>query len=100
MVYEDGARSASTSIINGLIAAPVIIIDGIRDETLEMISTTSLAQKEEWLRKILGSVNNSAPRSFALNIYNNLSKEAVKGTKWTIIHCQKTGKSCVIDLQR
>ncbi|QLG70501.1 hypothetical protein HG535_0A04410 [Zygotorulaspora mrakii] len=99
-VYEDAARSASSAIVNSLMAAPVIIVDGIRDETLEMISTISLGQKEEWLRKILGSVNNSAPRSFALNIYNTLSKEASKGTKWAVIHCQKTGKSCVADLQR
>lgn len=99
-VYEDVARDASTSIINSLIAAPIITVDVLRDETLEMISITSLNQKDEWLRKIIGTGSNSTPRSFATNIYNSLSKEAARGTKWAIIFCQKTGKSCVADLQR
>ncbi|CCK71002.1 serine/threonine-protein kinase GCN2 KNAG_0F03410 [Huiozyma naganishii CBS 8797] len=99
-VYEDSARNASNAIINSLTQAPVITVDAIRDETLEIISITSLAQKEEWLRKVFGSVNNSSPRSFATSIYNSLSKEAAKGNKWAILHCHKTGKSCVIDLQR
>ncbi|CCD24060.1 serine/threonine-protein kinase GCN2 NDAI_0C04000 [Naumovozyma dairenensis CBS 421] len=99
-VYEDAARNASNIIIGSLSSAPVFTVDALRDETLEIISITSLAQKEEWLRKVFGSGNNSTPRSFATNIYNNLSKEAGKGTKWAILHCHKTGKSCVIDLQR
>lgn len=99
-VYEDASRNASHAIINSLGAAPVITVDALRDETLEMISITSLAQKEEWLRKVFGSVNNSTPRSFATSIYNNLSKEAAKGSKWAILYCHKTGKSCVTDLQR
>ncbi|SCW02695.1 LAFE_0F12244g1_1 [Lachancea fermentati] len=99
-IYEDSARIASKSIINSLSSAPIFAVDAIRDETLEIISITSLAQKDEWLRKVFGSGNNSAPRSFATSIYNNLSKEASKGNKWAIIHCNKTGKSCVVDLQR
>ncbi|QLQ80988.1 hypothetical protein HG537_0E03430 [Torulaspora globosa] len=99
-VYEDDARTASNAIINSLISAPVITVDVLRDETLEMISITSLAQKDEWLRKIIGTGSNSTPRSFATNIYNSLSKEASKGTKWAIVYCHKTGKSCVADLQR
>ncbi|GMM58996.1 serine/threonine-protein kinase [Maudiozyma humilis] len=99
-VYEDSARNASQSIINNLSSAPVIAIDALRDETIEMISITSLKQKEEWLRKVFGSANNSAPRSFATSLFNTLSKEAAKGNKWAILHCHKTGQSSIIDLQR
>ncbi|SCV05568.1 LANO_0H10352g1_1 [Lachancea nothofagi CBS 11611] len=99
-VYEDSARNASRGIITSLSTAPIFAVDAIRDETLEIISVTSLAQKDEWLRKIFGAGQNSAPRSFATSIYNNLSKEASKGGKWAIVHCNKTGNSCVVDLQR
>lgn len=99
-VYEDAARNSSNMVIHSLSNAPIITVDALRDETLEIISITSLAQKEEWLRKVFGSGNNSTPRSFATSIYNNLSKEAHKGNKWAILYCHKTGKSSVIDLQR
>lgn len=99
-VYEESAREASKQIIQSLASAPIFEVDAIRDETLEIISITSLQQKDEWLRKVFGSGAYSAPKSFATNIYNNLSKEASKGTRWAIIHCDKTGKSCVVDLQR
>ncbi|CCH60122.1 hypothetical protein TBLA_0C03180 [Henningerozyma blattae CBS 6284] len=99
-VYESGARNISKSIIHSLSTAPIITVDAIRDETLEIIAITSLAQKEEWLRKVFGAGNNSTPRSFATSIYNTLSKEATKGHKWAILCCHKSGKSCVVDLQR
>ncbi|AJV02877.1 Gcn2p [Saccharomyces cerevisiae YJM1399] len=99
-VYEDAARNSSNMILHNLSSAPIITVDALRDETLEIISITSLAQKEEWLRKVFGSGNNSTPRSFATSIYNNLSKEAHKGNRWAILYCHKTGKSSVIDLQR
>lgn len=99
-IYEDSAKNASQTIINNLSSAPVITVDALRDETMEMISITSLAQKEEWLRKVFGSANNSTPRSFATSLYNALSKESSKGSKWAILHCHKTGQSSVIDLQR
>jgi translation initiation factor 2-alpha kinase 4 len=99
-VYEDAARNSSNMILHNLSNAPIITVDALRDETLEIISITSLAQKEEWLRKVFGSGNNSTPRSFATSIYNNLSKEAHKGNRWAILYCHKTGKSSVIDLQR
>ncbi|SCV03361.1 LAME_0H09802g1_1 [Lachancea meyersii CBS 8951] len=99
-VYEDSARSASRAIISSLSTAPIFAVDAIREETLEIISVTSLDQKDEWLRKVFGAGQNSAPRSFATSIYNSLSKEASKGGKWAIVHCNKTGKSCVVDLQR
>ena len=99
-VYEDGARHASQAIINDLSNAPIIAVDALRDEAMDIIAITSLAQKDEWLRKVFGSGNNSTPRSFATSIYNNLSKEASKGHKWAILYCHKNNKSCVVDLQR
>lgn len=99
-VYEEGAKNASREIVNSLNNAPIITVDIIRDEALEIMSITSLAQKDEWLRKVFGSGNNSLPRSFATSIYNSLTKEANKGHKWALIYCHKTGKSCVIDLHR
>lgn len=99
-VFEESARNASRQLIHSLSSVPIFAVDAIHDETLEIISITSLSQKDEWLRKVFGSAANSAPRSFATNIYNNLSKEAAKGGRWAIVHCNKTGKSCVVDLQR
>lgn len=99
-VYEDGARNISKSIVHGLSTAPIITVDAIREDTLNIIAITSLAQKDEWLRKVFGAGNNSLPRSFATSIYNTLSKEASKGHHWAILCCHKTGMSCVVDLQR
>ncbi|EDO18670.1 hypothetical protein Kpol_1055p25 [Vanderwaltozyma polyspora DSM 70294] len=99
-VYEEGARAASQNIVNSMMSAPIIAVDTLREETLQIISITSLAQKDEWLRKVFGSSNNSAPRSFATSIYNNLSKEASKGHRWAILYSNKTNQSCVVDLQR
>lgn len=67
---------------------------------MEIISITSLGQKEEWLRKVFGSANNSTPRTFATSIYNSLSREASRGNKWAILHSHKTGQSVIVDLQR
>lgn len=99
-VYEDAARKASNVIVNSLSTAPIITIDALRDETMEIMAITSLAQKDEWLRKVFGSANNSTPRSFATSIYNSLSKEASRGNRWAILHSHKTGHSVIIDLQR
>lgn len=96
---EESARKASNSILSDLSTVPVLAIDPVRDEVLDMMSITSVAQKDEWIRKV-GGVSNSTPRSFATAIYNALSKEATKGTKWIIVSCPKTGKSCICDLQR
>lgn len=99
-VYEDSGRKAATLVANNLASAPVIIVDALRDETMEIISITSLGQKEEWLRKVFGSANNSTPRTFATSIYNSLSREASRGNKWAILHSHKTGQSVIVDLQR
>lgn len=99
-VYEDAARKASSVIVNSLSNAPIITVDALRDETMEIMAITSLAQKEEWLRKVFGSANNSTPRSFATSIYNSLSKEASRGNRWAILYSHKTDHSVIIDLQR
>lgn len=99
-VYDDAGRKASNHVISDLQSAPVIIVDAIRDETLDKIAITSLAQKEEWLRKVFGSSNNSVPRTFATNVYNNLAREASRGGRWAILYSHRTDKSIIVDLQR
>lgn len=96
---ESSSKKASMDIIEDLSSAPVYAFDNVKDEVLDMISITSISQEQEWMRKV-GGVSSSTPRSFVSNMYNALSKEASKGTKWVVIHCPKTGKSCICDLQR
>ncbi|OWB58013.1 kinase activity protein [[Candida] boidinii] len=91
-------RKASVSLLHELEDAPVLSIDA-RDEVLEMITITSLAQEDEWKRRV-GGASSATPRNFLVNIYNALSKEAAKGSRWAIIHAPKTGKQCICDLQR
>jgi translation initiation factor 2-alpha kinase 4 len=97
--FESSARQASFGIMEHLSDAPIYALDMVKDEVLDMISITSLSQEQEWLRRV-GGASSSTPRSFVANIYNALSKEASKGTKWIVLHCPKTGKSCICDLQR
>ncbi|ODV82703.1 hypothetical protein CANARDRAFT_30621 [[Candida] arabinofermentans NRRL YB-2248] len=95
----DQALSASMQLIETLSKCPVFFIDA-KAEVLEMISITSLDLPDEWKRRV-GGVSSSTPRSFVSNIYNALSKEAARGSKWAIIYGgPKTEKLCVIDLQR
>ncbi|KAH3674853.1 hypothetical protein WICMUC_003056 [Wickerhamomyces mucosus] len=97
---EQDSKRKSAIVLNGLSQAPIFCVDPIKDEALEMISITSIFQKDEWVRKVGGAAGSVTPRSFLINIYNALSKESSKGTKWIIIDCQKTGKSVICDLQR
>lgn len=77
-VYEDAARNSSNMILHNLSNAPIITVDALRDETLEIISITSLAQKEEWLRKVLGQVITrlleALPRAFIITSPKRLIK--------------------------
>lgn len=98
--YEESAKKACHSVITELSDAPVLTVDPVRDEVLDMISITSVNIKDEWIRKVGGAGSSSTPRSFLNNIYNALSKEASRGTRWVVIHCPKAGKSCICDLQR
>ncbi|ODV95137.1 hypothetical protein PACTADRAFT_49886 [Pachysolen tannophilus NRRL Y-2460] len=95
---EEESRKGSQQLIDSLSSAPIFTIDA-RDEVLEMISITSLDQPDEWTRKVGGS-SNTTPRSYVRNIYNALSKEASKGTKWAILYNVKTDRTYVCDLQR
>lgn len=95
---ENDSKLASASLIKNVANSPIITIDA-RDEVLDMILITSLNQPDEWIRKVIFS-NNNLPKSFATNIYNTLKKEALKGTRWVILHSSKTDKTCIIDLQK
>lgn len=95
---ESDSKNASTAFIKKLATAPIISIDA-RDEVLEMIEGSSLAQYDEWMRRILVSASN-LPRSFAINIYNTLKKESTKGTQWAILYSPKTEKTCAINLHK
>ncbi|KAG7831680.1 hypothetical protein KL920_000015 [Ogataea angusta] len=95
----DQAAESAESLIRVLESSPIFTIEA-RDEVLAMISITSLNQPDEWKRKV-GGVSSSTPRSFVANIYNALSKEASKGTKWAILYGgPKSGKVCIVDLQK
>ncbi|EDK47294.1 conserved hypothetical protein [Lodderomyces elongisporus NRRL YB-4239] len=95
---EGKGRSAGTKTVQSLANGPVLVFD-IRDETLDMIGITSINQQEEWIRKVVYSTNN-LPKSFALNIYNTLVKEAAKGSRWCILVASRTQHSTIVDLQR
>lgn len=97
---EEESKKASHSVISELSDAPILTVDPVRDEVIDMISITSVTSKDEWVRKVGGAGSSSTSRSFIINIYNALAKEASKGTRWIIVNCPKTGKSCICDLQR
>lgn len=98
-VLVEDAKNATDKLLSTFAGAPVFVIDA-REEVLEMISITSLEQPDEWKRRV-GGASNATPRSFLTNIYNALSKEASKGTKWAVVYGgPKTEQVVVVDLQR
>lgn len=97
---EQNSRVKGNKILTAISESPIYSIDALKEEALEMISVTSIFQKDEWIRKVGGAAGSTTPRSFLNAIYNALSKESSKGTKWIILDCQKTGKSVICDLQR
>lgn len=96
---EESSKKTGLGVLNSLSEAPIYAVDAVKDEVLDMISITSVKQKDEWLRKV-GGASNATPRSFLNSMYNALSKESAKGTRWIVVHCPKTGNSCICDLQR
>lgn len=97
-VNED-AKVATKDLMVQLTNAPVFTIEA-RPEVLEMIAITSLDQPEEWKRRV-GGVSRDTARSFVTNMYNSLSKEASRGTKWAILYGgSKSEHMCIVDLQR
>lgn len=95
---ENDAKIAGATLIKQLALGPVISVDA-REEVLEMILMISLKQQDEWIRKVIFSSSN-LPKSFAINIYNTLVKEAARGTKWVILHAPRTQKTTIVDLER
>ncbi|GMG32720.1 unnamed protein product [Ambrosiozyma monospora] len=93
------ASLQSQLLLDTLANSPIFIIEA-RDEVLDMITMTSLGQEDEWSRRV-GGASNATPRSFIKNIYNAMSKEKAKGTKWAVLYGgRKSEKVCVVDLQR
>ncbi|ODV82087.1 Serine/threonine-protein kinase [Suhomyces tanzawaensis NRRL Y-17324] len=95
---ENDSKVASAELMRNLSSCTVLTVDA-RDEVLDMIAITSISQPDEWLRKVIFSANN-IPKSYAMNIYNTLTKEASKGQKWVVLHSPKTQKTTMVDLQR
>ncbi|KAI5960796.1 GCN2 [Candida pseudojiufengensis] len=95
---ENKAKSIGSKTIQSLAQGPVLTFD-LRDEVLDMISITSIHQQDEWIRKVVFSSNN-LPKSFAMNILNNLVKESLKGHKWCILVSSRTHYTTIVDLRR
>ncbi|CAI5760147.1 unnamed protein product [Candida verbasci] len=96
--YENDAKLAGSNFLKQLSVGPVLAIDA-RDEFLDVISKTSIQQQDEWLRKVLFTTNNF-PKSFALNIYNALIKEASKGNRFCLLVSPRTHYTTIVDLNR
>lgn len=95
----DDALKATGGLLGVLGDAPVFTIEA-RDAVLDMISITSLDQPDEWKRRV-GGASSATPRSFVASIYNALAREAARGKKWAFVYGgPKSGKMCIIDLQR
>ncbi|CAL1189967.1 unnamed protein product [Candida parapsilosis] len=95
---ETNAKTIGSQVVQKLAQGPILTFD-VRDEVIDMISITSIHQQEEWVRKVLFSANN-LPKSFAMNIYSNLVKEAAKGHSWCILVASRTSHSAIVDLRR
>ncbi|KAI5955992.1 GCN2 [Candida theae] len=95
---ETNAKTVGSQVVQKLAQGPVLTFD-IRDEVVDMIGITSIHQQEEWVRKVLFSSNN-LPKSFAMNIYSSLVKEASKGHSWCILVASRTSHSAIVDLRR
>lgn len=96
---ENDSRLASANLMKDLSTAPIFNVD-LTDAVIDMILNTSIkVLQEEWLKRAF-STNNKLPKSFALNIFDALNKEAAKGTRWAVLHAPKTDKTTVVDLQR
>lgn len=100
-MHEQTANINANSLFQKLTNATVITVDYMKEETLDMISITSVFNKEDWLRKAFGVGNNSSPKSLLTNVYNQLIKEKNKKNKdYVILTSEKNGKTCIIDLHR
>ncbi|XBW35700.1 hypothetical protein QEN19_001271 [Hanseniaspora menglaensis] len=100
-VHDQAASVNAASLFQKLNDATIVTVDYMKEETLDMISMTSLYNKEDWLRKAFGVGNNSSPKSLLTNVYNQLIKEKNKnGKDFVILTSEKNAKTCIIDLHR
>ncbi|KAJ8140889.1 hypothetical protein OY671_005928 [Metschnikowia pulcherrima] len=96
---ENDSKLAAADMLKELARAPILTIDS-NDAVLDMISSTSLlVQQEEWLKRAFAT-NKQLPRSFGVNIYETLRREADRGTRWVVLHAPKTDKTTIVDLQK
>ncbi|KAM9897831.1 hypothetical protein OXX79_006650 [Metschnikowia pulcherrima] len=96
---ENDSKLAAADMLKELARAPILTIDS-NDAVLDMISSTSLlVQQEEWLKRAFAT-NKQLPRSFGVNIYETLKREADRGTRWVVLHAPKTDKTTIVDLQK
>lgn len=94
---ENDSKLAAASMLKELARAPILTVD-LSDAVLDMILSTSLlVQQEEWLKRAF-AINKQLPRSFGVNIYEALKKEADRGTRWVVLHAPKTDKTTIVDL--
>lgn len=96
--YSFKAKRNTMSTLQSLGKAPVLIVD-LKEEIMDMITITSLQQSEDFVRKI-GGMSSNTPRSYIVNLYNALMKEAKKNTRFVILYNVKTDQDYIIDLQR
>lgn len=101
-LHEQNALNNANALFQKLNDAAIITIDYLKEEVMDMLSMTSLHNKEDWLRKAFGSGNNSStPKSLLTNIYNQLIKEKNKNNKdYVILTSEKNNKTCIIDLHK
>ncbi|EGV61551.1 eukaryotic translation initiation factor 2-alpha kinase [Yamadazyma tenuis] len=95
---ENDSIIASANFMKTLANAVVISID-VSDDTLDVIQSTSMSSQDLWIRKMYASGSNIT-RTFAVNIYNTLMKEKMKGSRWVLLHSGKTNNTVVVDLNR
>lgn len=97
--YDNDLKLAAARLMGDLAKATVLTVD-LTDAVLDMILATSMqVLQEEWLKRAY-STNNRLPRSFGVNIWDALKKEAERGSRWVILHAPKTDYTTVVDVQR
>ena len=96
---EDAARRGVGHAVGALARAAVISVD-LTDAVLDMMLATSLqVLQEEWLKRAFAT-NNKLARTFAVSVHDALTKEALRGARWALLHSPRTDKTCIVDLQR
>ena len=64
-----------------------------------MLATSLQVLQEEWLKRAFAT-NNKLARTFAVSVHDALTKEALRGARWALLHSPRTDKTCIVDLQR